>query len=190
MQKGLLVKRLLVETIEDFLMRDKVEEITVNDIIEGAGVSRTTFYRYFRDKYDLINYIYTNKMNELLRRYDSYKDSYTITYEILKFVSEKREIFLKILSYTGQNSFMDFYVNTWIEEDTKMLKELLGVETLSAEDKYLINYNAIGWSSTMVRWILNGCQEDPKELITILDALTPKKMLHYYREAAFINGQA
>ena len=98
MQKGLLVKRLLVETIEDFLMRDK--------------------------------------------------------------------------------------------EDTKMLKELLGVETLSAEDKYLINYNAIGWSSTMVRWILNGCQEDPKELITILDALTPKKMLHYYREAAFINNQA
>ena len=40
--------------------------ITVDDIVSAAGVSRATFYRHFRDKYDVMNYNYTNLLNKAL----------------------------------------------------------------------------------------------------------------------------
>lgn len=40
--------------------------ITVDDIVQTAGVSRATFYRHFRDKYDVMNYNYTNLLNRAL----------------------------------------------------------------------------------------------------------------------------
>lgn len=189
MQKGRLVKRLLVETVEGFLEKDKIEEITVNDILQEAGVSRTTFYRYFKDKYDLINYIYGRKIEGLYKKYDYSKDSYKITYEMLLFVAEKRNIFKKIIAYTGQNSFTEFYINNWIESDTKLLKKLLNVDTLSRNDEYLIHCNAICWTMTMYKWLEDDCPEEPRELMKILDDLAPQKMLHYYREAASIASE-
>lgn len=34
-----------------------IEKITVKEITQDAGYSRTTFYNYFNDPYDLLNYI-------------------------------------------------------------------------------------------------------------------------------------
>lgn len=184
MQKGRLVKRLLVETLESFLEKNKIEEITINDILEASGVSRTTFYRYFKDKYDLINYIYVRKAEELHSRYNYFEDSYRMTYEMLTFFAEKKNIFKKIIAYTGQNSFTDFFINNWIKDDTDLLKACLKVDTLSREDEYLIYYNTLGWTMTVYKWIKEDCIEDPKKIMHILDDLAPQKMLHYYREAA------
>lgn len=35
-----------------------LDQITVNMIAEAAGVSKSTFYRHFLDKYDVMNYNY------------------------------------------------------------------------------------------------------------------------------------
>ena len=35
-----------------------VEKITVTEIVETCGVTRQTFYRNFKDKYDLINWYF------------------------------------------------------------------------------------------------------------------------------------
>ena len=35
-----------------------LDKITVTDIVEMSGKTRQTFYRYFRDKYDLVNWYF------------------------------------------------------------------------------------------------------------------------------------
>ena len=44
--------------LEEQLKRKHIDSITVNDIIADVGVSRTTFYRHFEDKFALVNWIY------------------------------------------------------------------------------------------------------------------------------------
>ena len=40
------------------------KEVTVEDILKKSYTSRGTFYRYFRDKYELMNLYYSRFLNE------------------------------------------------------------------------------------------------------------------------------
>ena len=42
-----------------------LDQITVNMIAEAAGVSKSTFYRHFLDKYDVMNYNYKRVLDEI-----------------------------------------------------------------------------------------------------------------------------
>ena len=41
----------------DELIRVPVSEMSINQIIQNAGISRGSFYQYFEDKYDLAQYV-------------------------------------------------------------------------------------------------------------------------------------
>jgi hypothetical protein len=44
----------LVKAIKEVMVKKPLKEITVNDICSNANITRQTFYRHFKDKYDLI----------------------------------------------------------------------------------------------------------------------------------------
>ena len=46
-------KRLLAQSLMDLMTTTPLEKISVNDIVDHAGVGRNTFYYHFEDKYDL-----------------------------------------------------------------------------------------------------------------------------------------
>ena len=52
-------KRLAIAAAMKKLLRtNPIEKITTEQILEQSGVSRRSFYRYFKDKYDLLQWIY------------------------------------------------------------------------------------------------------------------------------------
>lgn len=44
--------------IIEVMKHEPLEKITVKDIVKKAGLTRQTFYRYFKDKYDLVNWYF------------------------------------------------------------------------------------------------------------------------------------
>ena len=48
----------LAASIRECMKTTPVDKITVKDIVEGCGMTRQTFYRNFKDKYDLINWYF------------------------------------------------------------------------------------------------------------------------------------
>lgn len=48
----------LAASIKECMKTTPVDRITVKDIVEGSGLTRQTFYRNFKDKYDLINWYF------------------------------------------------------------------------------------------------------------------------------------
>ena len=50
-------KKALITTFSDLLEIKSFENITIQDLCEKANVRRSTFYRHFNDKYDLLNHI-------------------------------------------------------------------------------------------------------------------------------------
>ena len=48
-------KEILADSFRELAEQKTVDKITVKDITENCGYSTATFYRQFKDKYDLIN---------------------------------------------------------------------------------------------------------------------------------------
>ena len=46
-------KELLAQSLTELMVTTPLEKISVNDIVEHAGVGRNTFYYHFEDKFDL-----------------------------------------------------------------------------------------------------------------------------------------
>ena len=74
-------KEILAESFQELAEKKPVDKITVKDITGNCGYSTATFYRHFRDKYDLIAWYHAAGTAEIMAKIG--KDGYT-TYDILK----------------------------------------------------------------------------------------------------------
>ena len=57
---------ILAESFQEIAEQKNVNRITINDIVKNCGFSPATFYRHFRDKYDLIAWVYGKKASKRL----------------------------------------------------------------------------------------------------------------------------
>ncbi|WP_105956768.1 TetR/AcrR family transcriptional regulator [Apilactobacillus quenuiae] len=51
-----------------------LEKVTVSDIIKITGINRSTFYRHFADKFDLVNFIESSILNEIKIKYNVFSN--------------------------------------------------------------------------------------------------------------------
>ena len=52
------MKYKLANGMKELLVHTPVDKITVKQIVDQCDVTRPTFYRHFKDKYDLINWYF------------------------------------------------------------------------------------------------------------------------------------
>ena len=55
-------KEALADSLRDLLKNEAIEKVTVDQICQEAKLHRSTFYRYFTDKYDLMYYSFERLM--------------------------------------------------------------------------------------------------------------------------------
>lgn len=95
----------LVRSAIDLLSRNTVDRISVRDICANCSLSTRTFYKYFKDKYEVIN-------NAFLADVDRYftitaeedVDLHTFILYSTHIVVEHTQFFRNVFLYTGQNN--------------------------------------------------------------------------------------
>ena len=60
-----------------------VTDTTVQDLLEAAQVSRRTFYKYFKDKFDVLENIYTLSINMLSKQFSEEADEINTIEELI-----------------------------------------------------------------------------------------------------------
>ena len=55
------MKYKLANAMKELLVHTPVDKITVKQIVDQCDVTRPTFYRHFKDKYDLINWYFDDE---------------------------------------------------------------------------------------------------------------------------------
>ncbi|MGM1047393.1 MAG: TetR/AcrR family transcriptional regulator C-terminal domain-containing protein [Bacillota bacterium] len=94
--------------------------ITVHDICEKSLVHRSTFYRYYEDKYDLLNHVTSIIGKDLFQNVNSNRElSHSFYEQILDYVEEHKQLFLNI---TIRNNNSDVY-NELVKMGSRFLME-------------------------------------------------------------------
>ncbi len=53
----------ILKAFNELIRKSDFDSVTVFHIVETAGISRATFYRHFKDKYDVMNYNYSSLLD-------------------------------------------------------------------------------------------------------------------------------
>lgn len=108
-------RRKLLDAIHGELVRAPFEEVSINQIIRMAGISRGSFYQYFESKWDMLEYLMADYRETLKRHalasleqsggdlFGMFLDMFDFTYTFV--IEEKNNAFFK-------NVFSDIRVNT------------------------------------------------------------------------------
>lgn len=86
--------------LESLLRTKPFEKITVDQICAEALLHRSSFYRYFHDKYDLLEQLINNRLNQLIDEAKSEDDFIQLT---VSYLSDNKNVF-RHLSADGANS--------------------------------------------------------------------------------------
>ncbi|GEP18935.1 TetR/AcrR family transcriptional regulator [Pediococcus argentinicus] len=99
-------QRDLVEAMVNLLRKEPFEKITIDDVCDEALVHRSTFYRYYHNKYELLEsmleytaYIFFVEKGEL-------EDDRSFVTQLIKMISQEPIIFQNL---TINNEFFDSY---------------------------------------------------------------------------------
>lgn len=95
-------KEMLAESFRELAEKKAVDKITVQDIIENCGYSKTTFYRSFKDKYDLMAWDYIKSHKQIMDQTENadYEWKRTLMEGSMLF-QEQKEYLKNLLLHTG-----------------------------------------------------------------------------------------
>ena len=100
-------REVLIESFLELAEQKNVDKISVKDITDNCGYSPATFYRHFKDKYDLIACEYALKVESLVEKIDTQNYSFEdmITEGIYLYESRKKYLTNLLLHTKGLDSF-------------------------------------------------------------------------------------
>lgn len=80
------------------------DHISVTSIMEAAQLRRQTFYDYFHDKYDVLDWIYTVEINEAVKYCNTYRYWPQTLLKMMTYFEENREFYQKVIEIDEQNA--------------------------------------------------------------------------------------
>ena len=145
---------LFAQSIKDLMAKQSLDKMTVTDIVKHSGMTRQTFYRYFKDKYDLVNWYFEKLADKSFRQIGN---SSTLREGLIK-------KFNNVENYDYQ-CILEFYQNI-------IYKKIGNIPT---DIMFLLEMYCHGSITMTVEWAISGMNKTPEEMADLLiQALPPK----------------
>ena len=166
------VSRKLIEAMDELMRRELFDAITTSEILKRAGVSRSTFYRHYRDKYDLLNQNYQKLLDETLMQVPNgltYKKAFFALYRALQSCPA---FFRNALSSNDKDGLKSYIFTVSYNIFDQMMRR----QGLNMDQNYnrllLIGYLSGSLEITCI-WAERGMKEPLEELFRISYELMP-----------------
>ena len=118
-------KDIIIETYTKLVLDNKTTKITVKEICEIAQISRTTFYKYFKDPYHIMETILVDKSISFLKKLMTLNlDSFIITKAWYIEFYKNKELCYYAIKDESQNSLFNTLINKLTELNCEIYKTL------------------------------------------------------------------
>ncbi|MBQ9992181.1 MAG: TetR/AcrR family transcriptional regulator [Firmicutes bacterium] len=163
------------DAIIKLVLKYPVNSITIDMILQEAMVSRPTFYKYFEDKYSLMNYVFYHDSIDFSKHFYKSREHFLENSEkIFTVLKDKIAYYQKLALTTGQNSFPEYYQKYYNAYWETFLVLYYGEEYYNAVLKHTFYIRNMGMMEGSLQWMRSGAPElSPKEKATIAYSTYP-----------------
>ena len=175
-------KGMFADELEIMMERMPLSKVRVADLCERCGVERRVFYYHFKDKYDLVAWMFE-------RDYASAADGRAPYSEELYAAAHRklwarRAFYRRAFEEDSQNSIWRYLLQFSISANERVLKRFLGVPALSREHAFEARHFAYGNVGCLVDWLGSSINATPEQLASCMFGCMPATLRNAYARDA------
>lgn len=167
-----LTKRILADGIKEMMQTTSLSKISVGDISKHCSISRNTFYYHFKDKYDLVNWIFYTEITPNVSRFMDREHWVDGLIALCLYMQKNKKFYINALNTEGQNSFseclLDFYKNFL----RSIIEDIRGDKHLDEKDMEVIaSFYSHALIGIILEWAKQGMNDDPIPTVHVIESL-------------------
>lgn len=149
MPDSLKTKNALAASLKALMQQRPFSRISVSDICEGCGMTRKSFYYHFKDKYDLVNWIFDTEFFSRISL-SQYESGWLLLTDICRYFYSERDFYRCALAIQGQNSFQDYFS---VKMRPLVPRFLSGHAADSPDGEFFLNFLYEGLIQAILYWL-------------------------------------
>ncbi len=161
-----ITKNALAAAMKALMEKTPFAKVSVGDICEMCQMNRKSFYYHFKDKYDLVNWIFYTEFITAIRNRD-YKNGWELMEDVCAYFYQNRRFYMNALDVHGQDSFRDYFKD--------ILKAILKVYfdeiiTKENDETFFLNFFTDAFVVAIERWLCEKPCREPKDFVGLMKA--------------------
>lgn len=164
----------IADTMKKLLVKKRIEDIRVTEICREAEIERPTFYYHFRDKYDLMAWMFFQSA------YDT--DVLSVASAAGSMNRMKQDFFFYKRAYedNSQNPMWSYMLEYFVERYTRLAMERLGTDRLDTQARYSIRLYCYGALGMTREWLLTDNITPAETVVAMMFASMPESLRKIY----------
>lgn len=175
------MKYQLADALKQCMSKMPVEKITVKEIVEECGTTRQTFYRNFKDKYDLINWYFDKILLESFEHMGEGRTVYEGLVNKFYYIEDERLFFKAAFQNDAQNSLREHDFHLILKFYTERIEGKTG-RKITEHMRFLLEMYCQGSIYMTVRWVLGKIKVTPEQMAESLVDAMPAELAELFRE--------
>jgi len=151
----------------------------VDMIMEKAQVSRSTFYRHFKDKYDVMNAGYKRVFDHYASPEQS-RNYRELCYNLFCFVREHRRMVRRALETQGFNSFSNYVCSIAYETAEEIARQNRNGEGFTPAESLQVDVFCNGICAVFRNMVNRDYALDAAAAADALYEMMPESLKHYW----------
>jgi AcrR family transcriptional regulator len=170
-----LVKKALSDALIALCETKPINQISIQNIVDKCGISRQTFYRYFRDKYDLMNYLYMLELDYNVALYEKCEDGLKCIFlHLFEHFREHKKYYMMVCKEEAQNGLIESIYKLNSEACIARYREKYGSDSVDEYIRLMIDFKCSGEAELIKNWVNSGMKAEPPVIAeAIVESINP-----------------
>ncbi len=166
-------RKVITDSFVKLLLTKPIKRITVTEICEEAEINRATFYKHYKDPYDLYDQLQEQIFLEYKEMIDSFlvegvEDSFRQMLSVMKIVNER---YGTIFHQQGEDTLMHRLSQYSFEHFSKTIIQANSHTLTEEEGNLCYCYVSGGTASVIDYWMSNGAKQSIDEIVQVIMGL-------------------
>ena len=161
MQELNTTKYTLAQSLKSLMEKRSFAKISVADLCENCGMSRKSFYYHFRDKYDLVHWIFQVEFIQTIQGRETL-NGWELFNRLCRYFYQERHFYRRAIQIQGQNSFRDYFC----EAIAPAIEDMASAWMENGRDKkFYTTFFGDAILASVLRWLSSPQPEPPEQYL-------------------------
>lgn len=167
----------IAEKMKKLMKNKPIDKIRITEICQAAEIERSTFYYHFKDKYELVAWIFfqSAERTNIIDKRDAA--------EAMKQMKNDLLFYKRAYEDNSQNALWQYMLEYFVAKHVELAKVMSGMEVLDTQLLFSIRLYCYGAVGMTREWVLQDNLTFAETIVEMMLASMPESLKRVYFKA-------